>query len=154
MLLTPTPFRIQPRGAVHLYRTFSATNPRSTHTRPASCEEIDCQHFLTGWNTVVDEGTELGARQAHYIRHDRSRSHREHQDPDLGGTVFFFPPGQRCFRADQHRVSLFRPPILTTRRGDWRGSPDNWCRRFVRPEDWVDDFATHTDQIAERRRRG
>lgn len=152
MIINMRPNRIPPKGPIQVYRTFSAKNPRDTHTRPATCEEANCSAFLHGWVSPCDEGTELGARRAHHIRHSR-RSFVERHDPD-GITRFTFPPGQRCFQASQHRITLHRPPLLITRHGDWRGNPTGWVRTHVRAEDWVDDFQTHTQHIVDAQRRG
>lgn len=48
--------------------TYQVTSPRATHTRPGTCEEAGCGNLAFGWVTVVDESTDLGQRQAAYIR--------------------------------------------------------------------------------------
>lgn len=145
------PFRVMPVVPVTAMKTYSALVPRSTHFRPATCAKVECQGYAHGWVTTVDESTELGMGQAYYIRKQSGRSFREER---LGGlTSFTFAPGQRCFRADEHRLALERPPLFIVRGGDWRGHVGT-SHQHVRPEDWVEDFATHQQQIADARTRG
>ncbi len=142
---------IMPALPTQAYKTYSVHAPERTHRRPATCAEVDCQHYLCGWQTAVDESTELGQRQAHYIRHDRSRRHAESREP-TGLTVFAFAPGQPCFTnpptGPGHSIPLERPPLFVVRDGDWRGNPLGTPTRIhTRAEDWVDDFASHQDRL-------
>lgn len=123
-------------------KTYSISKPTETHTRPATCAEVDCGAQAGGWETHVDEATDLGARQAHYMRTQSGRAHTEALV--AGVTVFVFPPGEECFAA--HRVSLDRPEFYVVRDGDWRsyGAP----RAHSGPDSWVNDFGTHQDQLA------
>jgi hypothetical protein len=139
------PFRIEPAMAPSAYKTYGLRQPSATHFRAATCEEAECLNFLNGWETAVDEATELGQRQAHYIRHDRTRRALEAHRGPL--TVFTFEPGQRCFGADQHRVLVGREPLFFVREGDFRGNPSGQVRKHARAQDWVDDFATHQDRL-------
>ena len=139
-------FRLEPNLPVGAYRTFSVRSPISTHTRIASCLEVDCPAMERGWVTTVDESTLLGQRQAHYIRNASARHYTESRT--AGGRVAFtFPPGQKCFQ--EHRVSLERPEIFTARPGDWRIRParhDIYVHK--RADDWLDEFATNQDKLA------
>ncbi len=101
------PFRIEPAGPAAAYKTFQISAPLATHWVDATCEEVACERWLNGWQTVVDESTQLGQRQAYYIRHDKSRSHAEARRKE-GTTVFSFGPGQRCFGGG-HKKPLGRP---------------------------------------------
>ena len=105
---------------------FSAAMPLATHWETAECDEVSCPHYLLGWRTLVDETTELGQMQAHYIRVSAGRRFVESQDPE-GLTVFVFERGQQCFR--DHQQHTDRPAILTH---------DN--RVHIRPADWQEDF--------------
>lgn len=138
-------FRVDPAMPPGAYRTFSVRSPISTHTRRATCDEVGCAALEHGWVTTVDEATELGQRQAHYIR---QKSGRHYKASRVGGLVSFtFPPGQQCFA--EHRVSLDRPEIFTAQPGDWRIRP---ARHEVyvhkRAADWLDEFATNQDKLA------
>jgi hypothetical protein len=144
--------RIQPALPAAAMKTYAIASPPATHTRPASCEEVDCRNWRRGWKTVVDENTDLGARQAHYIRKQSGRRYTAEHD-EAGLTVFTFEAGQPCFT--QHRKSLERPELFMVRSGDWRGNPrGDQPVQHKRPEDWVEDFATHQDQLADRLKRG
>jgi hypothetical protein len=136
----------------HAFKTYGLSAPVRTHKRVASCEEFECRALTNGWVTRVDETTDLGARQASYIRQRAGRSFRETRTPE-GLTEFTFAPGQRCFGV--HYVSLDRPPLLYVRDGDRRGDPGGGRSVVVRSaRDWLDDFATHQDQIRSARERG
>jgi hypothetical protein len=142
--------RIEPQLPVEAMQTYSVVVPRSTHFRPATCFEVDCPNFEHGWKTVVNQSTELGAAQAHYIRNESGRRFTEHREG--AAAVFVFEAGQRCFAA--HQVPLERDPIFLVVGGDWRGNPTGFRRAHKRPEDWVEDFAEHQQRIADRLERG
>ncbi len=140
-------FRLDPAMPVSAYKTYQVTAPLSTHFRRATCAEVDCPHYVHGWQTTIDERTELGQEQAHYIRNGARRQYTEDRNQAPGLTVFTFEAGQTCFAGDQHHVPLDRPALYVVRDGDWRGNPTgNIARR--RPDEWVDDFAAHQDKLA------
>jgi hypothetical protein len=142
--------RITPVGPAHAYRTFAIAAPKATHTRLAGCEEVGCIAQHNGWVTSVDEATELGQRQAHYIRTRSGRPFKEQRHETL--VDFVFPPGTECFAG--HRVKLDRPEIYIVRDGDWRGNPTGENRRHARAADWVEDFSEHQDRINSAVKRG
>jgi hypothetical protein len=146
-------FRISPKLPVQAMKTYQVSSPISTHTRPATCAEVECRPHTQGWATAVDERTELGQRQAYYIRKESGRSFREERT-EKGWTAFTFPAGQRCFDSASHRVPLDRPEFYIVRSGDWRGSPLGLIRRHTRPEHWVEDFALHQQGVAKMVERG
>lgn len=133
--------RIEPALGPEGYKTYQISSPRSSHTRPATCEEVSCLHHARGWITTVPTGSEDEA----LIR----RAGRPFTTTVEGGmTSFRFEPGTLCFRASTHRVALERDPILLVRGGDWRGNPTRTPTRVhSRPADWVDDFAEHLARV-------
>lgn len=141
--------RIQPQLPPQSRKTYGISAPAATHFRRATCAEVDCTHYLRGWKTTVDESTDLGQKQAHYIRRESRRGHTESRTA-AGLTEFLFEAGQRCFRP--HQVRVDRPEIYVVRQGDWRSYGDR--RRHTRAEDWVEDFSEHQDRLADRLRRG
>jgi hypothetical protein len=143
--------RIEPKMPVHGYQTFGIVAPTSTHWQAATCAEVECAAHVNGWDTHVDESTPLGQRQAHYIRKEARRAYSESKRPD-GLTTFSFKAGQTCFR--QHRKRIEREELFVRRNGDHRGSPDGVRRTYDRPDQWVDDFATHQEEIARLNQRG
>lgn len=147
------PFRVTPALDVTQVQTFAIATPIATHTREASCAEVDCEHYLNGWRTTVDEGTDLGQQQAYYIRNVSGRHYREDRNQAPGLTVFEFEAGQTCFTAEPHRIQT-RPELFVVRDGDWRGNPTGRRRIHQRPEDWVDEFANHQLAVRELRERG
>lgn len=128
--------------------------PVQTHWRRATCEEVRCLPFLLGFATQVDETTELGQRQAHYIRHDRARP-KPAEDRMGDITVFSYPPGTPCFDRGAHRTRNNRPEVFAVRDGDHRGNPRQ-TPAYIHDnaENWVDDLYHHTSKIIEIKQRG
>jgi hypothetical protein len=147
--------RITPAVPASAYQTYKIWRPEhGTFWRPATCAQVDCAPHLHGWTTTVDERTELGQRQAWYIRSASARRFSEHRD-DTGLTVFTFEAGQSCFQADQHQVATEREPLYLVKPGDWRGGAQGRSSRVhTRAEDWVEDFSEHQDKIQTVRERG
>jgi hypothetical protein len=141
-------FRVEPALPVGATKTYSALAPLATHFRPASCEEVDCGNYLHGWMTAVNEATDLGRRQAHYIRSASGRRFIEAGNGPF--TEFTFEPGQRCFAT--HQQPLERDPVLLVRMGDWRGYGPT--RVHVRPGDWIEDMQSTFDKVRDRQERG
>lgn len=136
-------FRIDPLLPVQAYKTYEIRSPIATHFRTGTCDEVGCLAQRNGWRTKVDEMTDLGQRQAHYIRRQSGRKFTEDRE---GVTVFTFPAGQQCFTT--HKVPLERPELYIVRGGDWRGNPTRDVYRHTSPGSWVDDMAEHQDRIA------
>jgi hypothetical protein len=124
-------------------KTYSVVAPLDSHWRPASCEQVGCLAHHNGFQTRVDESTDLGARQAAYVRQRAGRPFSETRED--GVTVFTFPPGTECFT--QHKTRRSRPLLYVVRNGDWRsylGRP----QIHTSPDAWIDDFASHQDRLA------
>jgi hypothetical protein len=149
--------RVQPVGPASAYKTFTVAAPIGTHWRDASCAEVECEARRHGWRTVVDEATELGQRQAGYIRREclsvlapaqpEDQRRRYVETTEHGMTVFTFPAGQTCFEA--HKVPLERPEFYVVREGDWRGNPRGIApRRMSGPDPWLNEFGEHQDRIS------
>lgn len=149
----PTDYGPEPALPVGAFQSYEIRSPAATHWRAASCAEIDCPHHLSGWQTTVDERTELGAKQAYYIRKLSGLGFLEVRRED-GLTRFEFEAGQRCFSSgdDTHRVQV-RPENYLVRGGDWRGNL-GLIRRHSGARDWVDDFGEHQQNIADRIEKG
>jgi hypothetical protein len=143
-ILTPQGQRIEPRLPAHLVKTYRLVQPVSSHYRQAACREVECEAWRLGWVTTVNEATELGQRQAYYIRMHSGRKYRQ-RGMAGGFTEFWFGPGQQCFAT--HQVPLEREPLYVVQGGDWRGNPRREGRRHTRAEFWVEDFATHQDKL-------
>lgn len=139
--------RQAPLHAVGAYKTFAIRQPSDQAVRTA-CEDAGCLANRYGWETAIDETTDIGRAQASYIRRQSGRDFKESKTAE-GLTVFRFAPHQRCFT--EHRTA---PQIFGVRDGDWRGNPTG--RRFVHsdPADWVEDFGEHQIAVAEQSQRG
>lgn len=122
-------------------RVYRFTAPPDTYVRSA-CEDVRCDAYQFGWDTLVDERTTLGAQQAAYIRQQSGRTFREMGTPD-GLTVFRFEPRQRCFA--EHRT---RPQRFAV----YDGGP--LARRHVSSVDWLEDCGEHLARIATIEERG
>ena len=133
--------RVHPAGQRNDYVSWRILAPKATHHRPASCGEVDCSHHLNGWATILPAGDP----RCDWIRHNANRVYTETPQPG-GLTRFEFGAGQQCFAA--HSVPLERDPMVRRDVGDWRHySPG---RSYDRADQWVDDFAAHTDKLKER----
>lgn len=145
------PFRLPPKLPAAAMKTYTLSAPRSTHTRPGTCAEADCPNLARGWLSAIDETTDLGQKQAAYIRRESGR--KFHEWHRAGLTMFTFESGQECFV--EHRVPLEREPLFLVRDGDWRGNPRGTAPRIhARPEHWVEDFAEHQQKLSDRFEQG
>lgn len=140
--------RIVPAHASRAYQTYTIASPHDRLVK-AACEEVDCPNWRNGWETAIDESTELGRQQAAYIRTQSGRTFREMPRAGEGAvTVFRFEAGQRCFANHQTRAESYG--VLG---GDWRGYT-GILRRHTRSVDWVEDFGEHQQRIADQQKEG
>lgn len=130
------------------YQTFGIR----PYWRQAACAEVDCDHWREGWITAVDETSQLGRRQADYLRSGQSGRRFVEGRTEAGWTQFAFHPGQTCFAAANHRVPWERPEIYLLQAGDHRAAAGP-ARVYDRGDQWADDFHAHTTRIAEARSR-
>jgi hypothetical protein len=127
-------------------KTYAILEP----TAAATCEQVECGHRANGWQTLVDEATELGQRQAAYIRRS-GRRFREVRG-DAGLVRFVFEPGQRCFTPHSRPAS---DPLYVVDGGDHRGNPRGTPRLIHKDERaWVDDIGEHQNRLADRYQQG
>lgn len=141
-----TLFRIQPAMPAQAYQTYAYSRGRDIR-RKAACQEVGCEAYRLGWETAVDEATEMGRQQAHYIRTQSGRTFREYRS-EAGLTVFRFEPYQRCF-ADHQTVA----EAFYVRGGDWRLN-QGLIRRHANGRDWAEDMAEQLDTIRTAQERG
>lgn len=137
--------RPEPKMGAESYKSYEIRVPLSTHFRPATCEEIDCPHYLAGWKVRV-EG--LPPEMVHAAR---TSGRRFTELPVVEGeTWLVFEAGQRCFQATEHRIRVGRPELFVVRDGDFRGNPRKTkARLHQRPEHWQEDFAEHQQGLAD-----
>jgi hypothetical protein len=140
--------RVAPVGPTQAYKTYSIIVPKATHTRPATCEEVDCPNYLNGWKTILSLSTQAGL--IHTVKNS-GRGHTELVDGDL--VTFTFAPGQTCFQVSKHRIQV-QQELYVVRGGDHRGNPTGMKRIHQKPLDWVEDFALHTNKISDELRKG
>src|SRR5687768_10313752 len=98
------PFRLSPQGPVGAYQTFSIRS-RPDRAVKTVCERAGCEAWQQGWESVIDEASDLGKSQAAYIRTQSGRTFREMRT-EAGLTVFRFESGQRCFAEHQTMPEL------------------------------------------------
>lgn len=144
--------RIEPKGRPENYRTFQVTAPLATHSRPATCEGVECDQYLRGWRMKIDLNTDLGQQQAHYIKSLAGRSYKK--IGAVGGVVELeFKAGQPCF--GEHRVPNGRPELYRVKGGDFRGNPLRTpTRTHKRAEWWLEEFQTNQDRLKTAEERG
>lgn len=137
--------RITPRIPARAMQTFQVVAPEATHTVPATCEEVECAQYANGWKMKIDLGTELGQKQAYYIKHHSGRSYTVESQQD-GIVTLIFRGNQPCFQ--EHRKRLERPEIYRVKGGDHRGNPlKTLTRVHKKPEFWVEEFAENQDRL-------
>ena len=111
---------------------FETTWPMSTHWRDATCQEVNCPHYLNGWITRVAPGSQ----QDLYIRADKERRYKLERGEEFN--FYTFEAGQRCFRSGQHRIKLDRGPWLTKNQtGREAGRVELNAMEYNR---WTDEF--------------
>lgn len=125
---------------------YKILNPASTHFRPATCEDVDCGGYVNGWQSTIDESTDLGQAQAHYIRAQSGRRFTETRTP-AGLTEFTFPAGQECFRSGEHKTNIGRAPLFVVDSGNRR-------YRHSSADSWADDLRTHVGGIVDEINKG
>ena len=144
------PSRPDPLMPAQAYKTFAVVSPLGTHFRPGTCAETNCPHYLKGWRTRVEALTPD-------LLHTATTSGRRYTVQQIaeGETYLVFPAGQACFRVSEHRVRLDRAPLYVVRDGDHRGNPRGTkARVHLSPDNWLDDFATHQQAIADEIEKG
>lgn len=152
--------RLPPKMASHQYRTYRAVSPLSTHYRRATCAEVECDAFNNGWTY---RKADLIRENLLYVVTHAGKRYKEMdlpvsaiRDPDTGQfvkeversveTCLVFEPGQVCFQAPSHRISLERPEFFYTGRGDYRTFSIRNAQKLS-ADDWADSFANHQDKI-------
>lgn len=151
--------RIRPLGPTQAYKTYAIRSPLNTHYRKATCQEIDCDAYLNGWYFFKDA---LDEQLLYTATHSGRRYHELYMDEGgvlLGnvvaqGNYLVFYAGQPCFKVDSHVISLQRPELYLVGRGDYRSFSPRAARRHTSPENFVDDWTTHQDQLNTRHERG
>lgn len=140
--------RITPKiGAAH-YKTYAIDSPIATHSRPASCEEVGCEHQANGWSTHVQGADADFVRSVCRGEVDGIRRHAIEQLEADGWVLFMFEAGQTCFKVGEHRVPLDRPALYLVRGGDWRGNPAGVPTvRHSGPDAWVNDCGDHLNKL-------
>jgi hypothetical protein len=106
----------------------------------AACEDVACDQWRDGWETVCDEADEMGGKVAMLIRSGQTGRDFTEFPPGPGGTVavFRFAPRQRCFR--EHRTRPGR--ALVQRNG-------RILREHTSLADLAEDYTEHVGRLAE-----
>lgn len=145
--MKPSLNRITPRLGAENYQTFQISAPLNTHFRVVPCDGLPgrCDASERGWKMVLDLNSELGQRQARYIKYQSGRKYEIAEQRD-GMVTLVFSGGQPCFAT--HRVRIDRPEIFAVKPGDFRGNPTRGVTRVhKKPEFWVEEFAENQDRI-------
>ena len=107
---------------------WTITRPRGSHSRIASCADVDCQEYRLGGKTVLNMSDPVHRGHAEFIRTLKMNC----QERRVGDTMveFIFAPGQECFtgRSNKHRVELERESVM---------KKDG---QLLNPYQWVDEM--------------
>jgi hypothetical protein len=110
----------------------------------AACEQVRCENWRYGWDTILDERTPPGQELAAWIRSGApGRDYREMRSADGDVTVFRFAAHQRCFT--EHRT---RPASWLVRAGQ------QVVGRHTGMSGWIDDLDQHVGRLAEQLQKG
>lgn len=146
---------ITPTGRPSDYKSFSIAAPRTTHWLPATCEQVDCEHWRKGFWAEFDTRTAQGRVQEAYIRHSSGRAFRqvlERSDGEplpTGVVRFEFPAGQQCLGADKHTIRREEVgEIFATRVGDYRAHA---TPQVVSADGWVNQFLENDERLRKQR---
>jgi hypothetical protein len=136
--------RLAPKLPSRMYKTFQIASPLATHYRVATCAEVECEAYTKGWTY---KKADLIAENLLYLVTHAGKRYRE-TSIDEGGEIYLvFEPGQVCFQARAHRVSLERPELYLSGRGDYRSYSARNANRYDRADQWVESFAEHQEII-------
>ena len=92
--------RLPPRTRDYLVRM-----PRDVTVRSA-CEDVECDAWRYGWDSLIDESTPLGAQQAEYIR---TRARRTFTEIDCALEVAAYVAAVcRCSEHHWHPIVFLR----------------------------------------------
>lgn len=115
---------------------FRIASPMSTHTRVATCEEVECSYNREGWKVRVET---LLPESVKAIKAS-GRSYKKVQVAP-GETYLYFPSGQQCFTT--HRVPLDRPEFFFVK-------DRNGLRRHNKAENWVEEHSETLEKLRKR----
>lgn len=142
--------RITPQLPAQAMQTYRIVSPADVFIKTV-CEQVGCVAWRHGWDSIVDETSDLGMAQAAYFRSGQSgRSYRELGRRADGLTVFRFEARQRCFADHRTRAERY-----LVQGGDFRGNPRGIRPRLhTAPGHWVEDFAEHQQRLADAQQKG
>lgn len=145
--------RVPAQLPVQSMKTYALSAPISTHRRVASCAEVGCDRRARGWKTALDVSVPEHAKAANWVRLHSGLKYTVEENGDA--VTFTFPAGQNCFDGinGRHTAPLEREPLYIVRGGDFRGNPRG-DRFQLNAADWVDDFSTHQQKLADRMEQG
>lgn len=106
--------------------------------RRATCEEIGCLDYRTGWRIRIDalKPEDLAAMRM-------SGRHFTVLDVSADEHWWLFEAGQQCFKAAAHQAPVGRPELfLVGDRGD--------VRTYDRGDQFAEDCAVHTTRITDK----
>lgn len=107
----------------------------------AACEDVGCDQWRNGWETICDLDDAMGAKVAMMIR--SGQSGRTYLEFPGNPVVFRFDPRQRCFR--EHRT---RPGRLLVHQGG------RIVREHANLGYLAEDYTEHLGRLAGQQQKG
>ncbi len=125
------------------YKTYKIASPLSTHYRAATCAEINCLAYKEGWTY---NKASLIAEDLYDIVTKAGKRYREMALDDSNEMYVVFEPGQVCFQAASHRISLERPEIYYAGRGHHTVFSTGRAA-ILETDQWLESFINHQDML-------
>jgi len=102
--------------------------PIGSHFRPATCEEVNCDDYTHGWDTLIPP-TLPGQQLVAMIREVYQPGQYTVTQDELGGTVYRFAAGTPCLRRVRHRIRSERDYLYLAGNHGFVPS-DEWADRL------------------------
>lgn len=134
--------QLGPRMPPGYYKNYRIASPVETHYRRATCQEINCEAYRDGW--TMHKEKLLPA-----LLYAATHSGRKFKEVSVsaGQTYLVFEPGQTCFRAPEHKISLERPEWYFVGRGLYTVFNTRAAKQHTKPEFWIEDMSEHLETI-------
>jgi hypothetical protein len=130
---------------LHRFKTYSVID--KSLTRPATCEEIECEQYKNGWmipKSALSEADLYAIDQSGRVYREMDITGLDKAERDI---QLIFAPGQPCFKASTHTIKLENSEIYLAGRGKGRLYDPRDAITHSGPQAWLDDFWNNQDKL-------